>query len=82
MKTIAFGRQGGIFKGMFVLAALGGLYYFRRQGGTVSDLWAKGTQGLNQARGLISRVAPSAVNTSMKSATNSASRSVASAARI
>lgn len=53
MKTIAFngqGRQSGMFRTLFVVAALGGLYYFRRQGGSVADLLAKGTKGLSSAR--------------------------------
>ena len=60
MKTIAFNGNGNAnwARAFFVVAALGGLYYFRRQGGSVSDLLAKGTDGLKQARTMISRVAP------------------------
>ena len=68
MKTIAFGKQPALqqtsgnsilFRSLFVLAALGGLYYFRRRGGSVGDLWSAGRQGIDQARDFINRTAPS-----------------------
>ncbi len=59
MKTIAFnGSSRNIGRALFVIAALGGLYYMRRSGKSMSDLLAVGTDGLKQARGLINRVAP------------------------
>jgi hypothetical protein len=59
MKTIAFNGKRNMAGAFLVLAALGGLYYFRRQGKSVSDLLTAGTDSLKQARNYINRVAPS-----------------------
>lgn len=59
MKTVAITGNRNIARIFFVLAALGGLYYLRRSGKSVSQLLEAGTDGLQQARGFINRVAPS-----------------------
>jgi len=59
MKTIAFnGSNRNITRALFALAALGGLYYMRRSGKSFGDLLSAGTDGLKQARGMITRAAP------------------------
>lgn len=62
MKTVATNNRSLLTAG-FVLAALGALYFYRRQGGTASALLARGTDAVNTARGFINRVAPSVDST-------------------
>jgi hypothetical protein len=66
MKTVALNNRTAV-RGFFVLAALAGLYYFRRQGGTVSSLVTRGTDVLGSARGMINRVAPSVMGQGQQS---------------
>ena len=57
MKTVALNNKTAV-RSFFVLAALAGLYFYRRQGGTVSALAARGTDALGTARNWINKVAP------------------------
>ncbi len=59
MKTIAFNNRSNLLRGLFLLAAVGGLYYFRKQGGSMSHLFTKGSKSLSSARTWIKQTAPS-----------------------
>ena len=66
MKTIAFnqqGQRGGFLSGLFVLAAIGALYYYKKQGGSFTQLIENGAKGLTSARDMINKVAPSVAAT-------------------
>ncbi|HVK61383.1 MAG TPA: hypothetical protein VM432_07525 [Bdellovibrionales bacterium] len=56
MKTIRRSNMAGVF---FVIAALGALYFYRRQGGDYSELMKKGQDRLRSLREQINRRAPS-----------------------
>lgn len=58
MKTVALNNRTAV-RSFFVLAALAGLYYFRRQGGSFSSLAARGTDAIGAARTWVNKVAPS-----------------------
>jgi hypothetical protein len=82
MKTISFNGPNKHFgKVFFVLAALGGLYYMRRQGKSMSSLLTAGTAGLKAAQDLVGRVAPS-VASGMRSGASRSTDSVTSSAQI
>jgi hypothetical protein len=52
MKTIAFNRsRGSMFTTVFVLGALGALYYYRRSGGKMSELFSGILGGAGMVRG-------------------------------
>ncbi|RYZ64291.1 MAG: hypothetical protein EOP05_22270 [Proteobacteria bacterium] len=70
MKTVALNNRTAV-RSFFVLAALAGLYFYRRQGGTVSALAARGTDALGTARQWINKVAPS-VDDSIAAASSTA----------
>jgi hypothetical protein len=59
----AFYFQGGImrtgFRSILLMAALGGLYYYRRNGGSIRDLLRSAFGAVSNVREQINRVAPS-----------------------
>ena len=60
MKTVAYNGSGrNVARVLFVLAALGGLYYLRRQGKSIGQIATLGVTGFQAAKGLIDRVSPS-----------------------
>lgn len=66
MKTVTRGNFGRIF---FVLAALGAVYFYRRQGGDVRGLVNRGTDLLRTGREFIATRAPSVTQSAAPSAT-------------
>lgn len=60
MKTVSIGGSNTT-RVLFVLAALGAFYFYRRNGGSVSALLNRGADGVRSAREMIMRKAPSAV---------------------
>jgi hypothetical protein len=76
MKTVAFnGSRKNIARTLFVLAALGGLYYMRRQGKSARSLMEDAKSGLKSARGFIGRAAPMISGRSVDSTMDSSERS-------
>lgn len=59
MKTISR-TPGGLFTALFVLGGLTAFYYYRRQGGQLKPLLARGTDFVNAAREKINSMAPEA----------------------
>ena len=68
MKTINVGRgnYGRIF---FVLAALGALYFYRRQGGSLRELYQRGVGMIGPVRDFIAENVPSTTSSTAPSAT-------------
>jgi hypothetical protein len=64
--TVGRGNYGRIF---FVLAALGALYFYRRQGGDVRGLVSRGTGLIRSGRDFIATRAPSVTQSAAPSAT-------------
>lgn len=58
MKTVALNNKTAV-RSFFVLAALAGLYFYRRQGGSFSALAARGTDAIGAAKTWVNKVAPS-----------------------
>lgn len=53
MKTIAMNRTNTT-RALFVLAALGAFYFYRRQGGSVNALWSRGADAIRTGREMLS----------------------------
>jgi hypothetical protein len=62
MKTVSIGGSNTT-RVLFVLAALGAIYFYRRRGGSVSALMSRASDGVQSARGMINRTAPSTSDT-------------------
>ena len=75
MKTIAFDRsnRGLNWTALGLIAGLVGLYFYRRQGGTMNDLWQRGSQRVNTARDYL--------NKGLRNTSDQLSNSAASAER-
>ena len=60
MKTIRVGnaRNRNLFS-LVLLAGLGALYYYQRNGGKISDLLSQGVSGVKSVRSKIAEIAPS-----------------------
>lgn len=84
MKTIAYnGSKKNLGRALFVIAALGGLYYLRRQGKSMTSIVSAGAAGFKAAQGLVGRVAPSVMTGLNSGASRSQSTSsVSSGAQI
>lgn len=68
MKTVTAGR-GYFGRVFFVLAALGAVYYYRRQGGSVRGLLDRGVSMIGPVRDFIATKAPSVTQSTAPSAT-------------